>query len=106
MATAIGSVLDQVDAAWARPVLASKVIGRGLATEVRPLLWGRAVLALLDGAAGDQLDAWEFDDPGAAVVECALWDPRDEAEPHGWSRHPGTGRRRPGGDPGREFIRE
>ena len=33
-----------------------------------------------------------------------VWD--GTGEPSGWCRHPATGRRRPGGDPATEFVRE
>ena len=29
----------------------------------------------------------------------------DESEPSGWHRHPATGRRRPDGDPTKEYVR-
>jgi hypothetical protein len=32
------------------------------------------------------------------------WNPLTEKEPKGWFRHPRTGRRRPGGDPAKEYI--
>jgi hypothetical protein len=32
------------------------------------------------------------------------WD--GDGEPDGWSRHPPTGRRRPGGDPDKEYVSE
>lgn len=32
------------------------------------------------------------------------WNPATEKEPNGWHRDPNTGRRRPDGDPNREYI--
>lgn len=80
------------------------VLRDGRRLEVQPLLFGRAVLDLV-GADGEIIDSWEFDEPAAALVEAELFNPLDEPEPHGWTRHPGTGRRRPGGDAAGEFVR-
>jgi len=33
------------------------------------------------------------------------FDPAEMTEPTGWSRHPDTGRYRPGGDPAREYVK-
>jgi hypothetical protein len=43
-----------------------------------------------------------MDDPLAAVLAAHEWD--GTGEPVGWMRHPQTGRRRPDGDPAREYI--
>jgi hypothetical protein len=32
------------------------------------------------------------------------WNPPAEPEPADWMRHPKSGRRRPGGDPAKEYI--
>jgi hypothetical protein len=37
-----------------------------------------------------------------AVNAARRWD--GEGEPEGWVRHPVSGRRRPGGDPGQEYV--
>jgi len=47
---------------------------------------------------------WQYQSRDAALVALAAWD--GEGEPEGWYRHPATGRRRPGGDPAQEFVRE
>ena len=51
-------------------------------------------------------DTWEYTDPARAVVAFLSWDPATQAEPDGWYRHPKTGRRRPDGDPSREYVQE
>jgi len=51
----------------------------------------------------DLLNAWIA--VAAAVVAALSWT-EDEREPPGWMRHPKSGRRRPGGDPEKEYIRE
>jgi hypothetical protein len=50
-------------------------------------------------------DTWQFqaeqaDDGWRAALG---WD--GNGEPEGWYRHPQSGRRRPGGDPEKEFVR-
>lgn len=80
------------------------VLRDGRALEVQPLLFGRATLDLV-GADDSIIDSWEFDEPAAALIELDLFNPLDEHEPSGWTRHPRTGRRRPGGDAAREFVR-
>ena len=49
---------------------------------------------------------WEYTDPARAVVAFLSWDPASEPEPAGWYRHPSSGRRRPDGDPAREYVSE
>lgn len=53
---------------------------------------GHATLYLGDAGAREYRDAWEFDRFDVALAELDLFDPRDEAEPAGWTRHPSTGR--------------
>ncbi len=58
-----------------------------------------------------QIDDWEFgfdraycyDNCGEAIGALCRWD--GYGEPDGWFRNPDTGRRRPDGDPAREYIR-
>jgi len=56
------------------------------------------------GPAGERWfdDQWWFETPEAAVAAFEAWDPTVHPEPAGWFRNPRTGRRRPGGDPGKE----
>lgn len=51
-------------------------------------------------------DVWYFDSEYRAEMAYVNWDPGMQPEPIGWSRHPATRRRRPGGDPALEEIRE
>jgi hypothetical protein len=48
-------------------------------------------------------DTWEYTDGGAAFDAFMIWD--GDGEPEGWYRHPMSGRRRPDGDPAKEFHR-
>lgn len=54
---------------------------------------------------GYYTDTWIFDcEQAEAGWRAALgWD--GQGEPDGWYRHPQSGRRRPDGDPAREYVR-
>lgn len=45
---------------------------------------------------------WCYETPGQALMALEEWD--GTGEPEGWFRHAGSGRRRPGGDPEKEYI--
>lgn len=47
---------------------------------------------------------WCYTTREQAMAAAENWDPPREVEPAGWFRHPMTGRRRPQGDPSREFV--
>jgi hypothetical protein len=47
-------------------------------------------------------DRWCYKTRTAAVAAGHVWD--GTGEPVGWHRHPSTGRRRPDGDPGQEYL--
>lgn len=51
-------------------------------------------------------DSWCFHERKDALHQLETWNPLDPAtpEPSGWHRHPASGRRRPEGDPAREYI--
>jgi hypothetical protein len=83
---------------------------------VRPLPSGRAVYLMPHSFGGMRLnigtpgnlwldDEWHYQgEQWLEAWRAALgWD--GEGEPEGWYRHPETGRRRPGGDPAKEFVR-
>jgi hypothetical protein len=75
------------------------------------LRWRAAGLQLSVGwGDGYYTDCWIYDaeQPGADQVDAGWraalgWD--GEGEPDGWYRHPQSGRRRPGGDRAKEFVR-
>jgi len=50
-------------------------------------------------------DEWDYDTPALAFAAAQGWDPAATPEPAGWMRHPSSGRRRPDGDPTREYVR-
>ena len=45
---------------------------------------------------------WCYETPGQAVAAAEEWD--GTGEPEGWFRHADTGRRRPEGDPAKEYV--
>jgi hypothetical protein len=48
---------------------------------------------------------WCWETPEAALRSALEWDGNHpETEPQGWFRDPYTGRRRPDGDPAREYV--
>jgi hypothetical protein len=50
-------------------------------------------------------DRWCYESREAAMIALFAWEHRGgEGEPNGWHRHPISGRRRPGGDPSKEYI--
>lgn len=55
-------------------------------------------------------DSWTYDDRwcyanvALAVTQARAWGAEPGTEPAGWHRHPETGRRRPDGDPAREYA--
>jgi hypothetical protein len=48
-------------------------------------------------------DAWCYSTPEAGLLAASHWDGNNDP-PEGWFRHLGSGRRRPEGDPAREYI--
>lgn len=63
---------------------------------------------IIYGALGDVYgydNRWCYGDRLAPVqAALAAWDYPEQKEPEGWQRHPDTGRRRPNGDPSKEYI--
>jgi hypothetical protein len=47
---------------------------------------------------------WCYSTYDAAKAALDAWTGEDGTEPQGWHRHPSTGRRRPDGDPSKEYI--
>lgn len=75
----------------------------GRVVAVAPMSYGKGRLIL-----GDDLyvhDAWCYESVATAIVALDEWNPDRAEEPSGWFRHPATGRRRPEGDPSKEYVR-
>ncbi len=71
---------------------------------VEPLLFGNARLIVSDNL--DVINmSWTYDSLYTAVTAMYEWQDSGNDEPSGWFRCPMDGRRRPDGDPEKEFIR-
>jgi hypothetical protein len=82
-----------------------RLLGDG--RELHLLRWGGGGVQLSVGFAdGFYTDSWIYDNlTYFAGWRAAIgWD--GEGEPEGWYRHVQSGRRRPDGDPGKEFVRQ
>lgn len=89
----------------------------GAASTPRALADGTFVLAkplmfhwtVIRGEIGDLVtyfDRWCFADEDLALKALHSFpeEPADSFDPPGWHRHPNSGRRRPGGDPTKEYV--
>jgi hypothetical protein len=47
---------------------------------------------------------WCYESEAQALAALEKWNPFEQEEPEGWFRHVDTGRRRPGGDPAKQYI--
>jgi hypothetical protein len=86
------------------PSFPFRLLADGRLLTVEPTLYGAR---LCIGDADDAInhtDVWCYPDQAAAIAAMDAWN--GEGEPTGWHRHPSSGRRRPGGDPAREHVRE
>lgn len=95
------------EAARERGAIASRTLADGRVLDVTPLGWGYALLGIIwveDLGLGIYSDVWQYQSRDAALAALQTWD--GHGEPGGWYRHPATGRRRPDGDPAREFVRQ
>lgn len=69
---------------------------------VYPMTFGKARLCLGHHDGLSIIDAWCYEDPWLAITAATIW--TGEGDPlDGWHRNPHTGRRRPGGDPSKEY---
>lgn len=92
---------------WLRSIdggscVSDKAIGDGLYAAIKPLLFHWTMIV---GEVGDRfgyLDRWCFGSRSLAEGALETWN--GAGDPVGWHRHPATGRRRPDGDPSREYI--
>lgn len=59
------------------------------------------------GQASDR-DGYEthycYENPVQATLAAEAWNPLEQPEPDGWFRHADSGRRRPNGDPEKEYV--
>lgn len=78
-------------------------LGDGRTLYLDPMMLGNVRLNI--GKTGDRInydDGYCYHDPDAAWRALLGWN--GEGDPEGWYRHTTTGRRRPEGDPEREYI--
>lgn len=68
-----------------------------------PLIMGTVRLCIGHQDSSTYDDAWCYQTPAEGLAAMAEWDGEGDP-PDGWFRHIGTGRRRPDGDPTREYI--
>lgn len=79
--------------------------GDGTCLIVKRLLFHWTLLVNVVGEFGGYEDRWCYQTQDLALEGAQDWYRRDyEGEPVGWHRHHKTGRRRPGGDPEKEYI--
>lgn len=91
-------VWDDVADSW----LVAANDGRGV--WVTPLMYTSAIIVGPIGASTYD-DRWCYHNARAALDAARAWGgPWKGGEPAGWHRHPATGRRREGGDPGTEHV--
>lgn len=84
--------------------LAERELPDGRVIVVYPLIMGTARVCIGPAGADFYDDAWCYATPVEAIAACEAWDGEGDP-PVGWFRHIGTGRRRPDGDPAREYVR-
>lgn len=94
-------------AAELRGAVAWKELADGSVIDVVKLLHGYANIAITkpeDMLFSVYSDVWQYQSLTAALAAHKAWD--GVGEPTGWYRHYASARRRPDGDPAKEFIRE
>lgn len=65
--------------------------------------WGRLTVGPVPSH-GRYDDAWDYPTEKLALAAMEVWDGHGDP-PDGWTRNLNSNRRRPGGDPAREYIR-
>lgn len=85
--------------------VSEKAFPDGHVAQVWPMTFGKGRIALMPHAGSwDVINAWCYESLVEAVIALNNWDDPDK-EPEGWMRNPQTGRRRPGGDASKEYVR-
>lgn len=104
-----GWVWDETDAAvqvamanGLSAYLYARDLGDGRGVWVMPTMFGNGRL-VFGPIEGQWLEgAYCYDSAAQAVAAASAWD--GLGDPEGWKRHVETGRRRPGGDPSKEYV--
>lgn len=79
-----------------------KDMGDGFYAAVKPLMFHWTLILGEVGNKVNYLDRWCYETQEGAAAALKNWG--GEGDPVGWNRHPNTGRRRPGGDPDKEYF--
>lgn len=82
--------------------VAWRCLDDGTVLAVGPMLFGNGRL-YVDVHAQGHADCYCYDELEGAIKALQALKPYFE-EPTGWKRHPATGRRRPHGDPSKEYV--
>jgi len=80
----------------------AKLIGDGIYAAIKPLMYHWTMVVGLVGDRMSYEDRWCFETRQMAEQGLREWS--GEGEPVGWHRNPRTGRRRPGGNPAKEYV--
>ena len=70
---------------------------------VLPMTFGKGRIIYAEDECGI-LNAWCYTYYHDAMIAMFEWDKSGDKEPSGWIRNPFDGRRRPDGDPAKEYI--
>lgn len=81
-------------------------LGDGRSIWLVPQLFGNVLICIGPNDQELYSDQWQYQNISAAIVAFVSWLPDKQAEPDGWYRHPTSGRRRPDGDPAREYVHQ
>lgn len=84
--------------------LYTRYLDDGRELSVAPMTFGKARLCLGPAGEGGYDDAYCYATAGQAILAAAEWDGEGDDPPYGWHRHIGSGRRRPDGDPEKEYV--
>lgn len=78
-------------------------LGDGRFITVQPLIF-TAFISIGGHPRHGYTERWCYHSVVQAIVHADRWDPLTDPEPEGWHRHPTSGRRRPEGDPAKEYV--
>lgn len=82
--------------------LVHKDLGNGVYAGVKPLLFHWTLLTGIIGNTSSYEDRYCYQTLVGAIDAMVAWN--GNGDPVGWHRHPRSGRRRPDGDPAREYV--
>lgn len=78
-------------------------LGNGDEVCVMRMTYGKGRITIGQVGALYYEDCWCYGSVKAAVKAAEVWDGEGDP-PDGWHRHPASGRRRPDGDPKKEYV--